>query len=722
MIRPMKRTILNSLLLLAALLVGGACQNDDMDFGAPAVDAESFNLVTRAEGDVPEGTIAGDDAYNENTVIHARVYFFPANQAETATSVFEWEVASVPDSKTLSIKVENEMYGQNYDIYVVANAPTGVAWPEGHTTLAALKALQFATTWKAGGESSLLMDGLLVNQAVVKGDVATVDMTRAMAKVTLKVNAVESVEIEGRTYTPDYTHMSVELVNSVTKTQLDGEFYPAATDYTGITQEYEAQAGETGTTYAHAPLYSYPNPAEGAAADRKNTYLTLHLPWRWTTPGEEGGQGSQGTEDYYYTIPVTRDLVANMERNHYYDLSVEVKVLGSLDPNKPVVLTPVIYIKNWFNMELESSIDKYQYLVLDEDSTTLYNQTTYTNPYESSSPITSVEVVSVKFYDYSEVNFREWTLTADDRYGPEVGEGWNQKRDDFNNYHATLDATNEAIVFRHDIDTDIMYSKREITIRVTNQDGLSRDWVVTQYPDMYIEGENNNRNGLYNRFVYGVNGDNSVSDDRYNTLGNANDFDNASNKNPNQYTIYVTALDADSEFAIGDPREASSVDLSYYLGDRDSQGRSLDNYRPTRKEGADAIIAPAFKIASSWGVVSTGEDFRYDNAKRRCASYQENGFPAGRWRVPTEAEIQYIVNLSREQKIPELFDGEYYASSGRYYSSGSGNFGTSTGGGLFGVNPSVRCVYDVWYWGEEKVGNAPYTTFIWGDDPLPSSN
>ena len=706
----MKRTILNGFLFLAALLVGGACQNDDMEFDAPIVDADSFNLVTRAEGDVPEGTIAGDDAYNENTVTHARVYFFPANQAQTAQSVFEWEVSSVTDGKTFSIKVDNTMYDQSYDIYVVANAPAGVTWPEGHTTLAALKELQFVTTWKAGGESSLLMDGLLPNQAVIKGEVATVDMTRAMAKVTLKVNAAESLEIDNRTYTPDYANMSVELVNSVTKTQLDGKFYPAVADYTGITQNYKAQAGETGTTYAHAPLYSYPNPAEGAAADRKNTYLTLHLPWRWTTPGEEGGQGSQGTEDYYYIIPVTRDLVANMERNHYYDLSVEVKVLGSLDPNKAVELTPIIYIRNWFNMELESSIDKYQYLVLDEDATTLYNQTTYSNPYVTSSPITSVEVVSVKYYDYSEVNFQEVTLTEKDKDG-------NRQEDNWDYYNATLDATNEAIVFRHDINTDIMYAKREITIRVTNQDGLSRDWVVTQYPDMYIEGENNSRNGLYNRFVYGVNGDRSVSDDRRNTLGNANDYEGATNENPNQYTIYVTALDADSEFAIGDPREETPVDFSYYLGDKDSQGRSLDNYRPTREEGADAIIAPAFKIASSWGVVSTSDYFRYDNAKRRCASYQENGFPAGRWRVPTEAEIQYVVNLSREQKIPELFDGNYYASSGRNYSSSSGNFTSSDRS-----NPSVRCVYDVWYWGEEKVGNAPYTTFIWGDDPLPSSN
>ena len=150
----MKRTILNGLLLLGALLVGGACQNE-MELGAPVLDADSFNIVTRAEGDVPEGTIAGDDAYNENTVRTARVYFFPANQAETATSVYECTVSTVADGKTLPVKVESDMYDHSYDIYVVANAPADVNWPDGHAKLADLKALQMVTTWKKGGEEAL---------------------------------------------------------------------------------------------------------------------------------------------------------------------------------------------------------------------------------------------------------------------------------------------------------------------------------------------------------------------------------------------------------------------------------------------------------------------------------------------------------------------------------------------------------------------------------------
>ena len=36
----------------------------------------------------------------------------------------------------------------------------------------------------------------------------------------------------------------------------------------------------------------------------------------------------------------------------------------------------------------------------------------------------------------------------------------------------------------------------------------------------------------------------------------------------------------------------------------------------------------------------------FAQAEKRCAAYQENGYPAGRWRVPTEAEIWFMANRS----------------------------------------------------------------------------
>lgn len=684
---------------MGALLVGGACQNE-MELGAPVLDADSFNIVTRAEGDVPEGTIAGDDAYNENTVRTARVYFFPANKAETETSVYECTVSAAADGKTLPVKVESDMYDKSYDIYVVANAPVDVNWPDEHAKLAELKALQMVTSWKEGGEEALLMDGVLRSQQVVRGGSATVDLTRAMAKVTLKVTAAEKITDEnGVTYTPDFTNMSVMLVNAATKTKLDGTYRPTGNDYTGVTQKY-VKNGEG--AYVHAPLYSYPNPEAGATAERQNAYLQLRLPWLM-----EDGTGQQAG-NYFYTIPITANHVANMERNHYYDVSVDVKVLGSLDPNDMVELTPNIFIRNWFDMQLSSSIDKFQYLVLEEDSTTLYNVTDYANPYVSSSEIESVNILSVKYVDYSKKEFSECTLTESDQYGPEV----NGRRDSWNNYDAWK-AEDKTITFNHAINTDIMYAKRVITIEVKNKEGISRTWVITQYPEMYIEGENNKARGGYNRFVYGVSetksdGESSVENDSGNFLGGVYGYDyGGTNNNPNQYTIYVTA---NSPYAIGDPRSSTSVSAaSLNISQKgDYRGNTLKTYYPTRGREVANMIAPAFKIASSWGKTL---DISFARAKERCASYQENGYPAGRWRVPTEAEIAYVISLSEDKKIPKLFDEGYWCSSGTVYGS-SGDEAAA-----------VRCVYDVWYWGEGKEGDAAnnYESFYWGSQ-TPSSN
>ena len=94
----------------------------------------------------------------------------------------------------------------------------------------------------------------------------------------------------------------------------------------------------------------------------------------------------------------------------------------------------------------------------------------------------------------------------------------------------------------------------------------------------------------------------------------------------------------------------------------------------------------------------------YANAKKRCASYQEDGYPAGRWRIPTRAEIEYMVMLADDGKIPELLstDSYYWGSNNTAYRA-DGRTSTS--------NSYIRCVYDEWYWTD----TCDKTTFTWGD-------
>jgi len=136
------------------------------------------------------------------------------------------------------------------------------------------------------------------------------------------------------------------------------------------------------------------------------------------------------------------------------------------------------------------------------------------------------------------------------------------------------------------------------------------------------------------------------------------------------------------------------------LADNTDQEKIL-KYRPTIKAHNNGYIAPEFMVNSSYGRNNT---MNYREAVLRCAAYQEDGYPAGRWRLPTEEEIKYCMDLQSAGAIPEVFSSSgtgYWASSAWYYANGEWTDNT----GNLGNNVAyTRCVYDTWYWGREEVG------------------
>ena len=152
----------------------------------------------------------------------------------------------------------------------------------------------------------------------------------------------------------------------------------------------------------------------------------------------------------------------------------------------------------------------------------------------------------------------------------------------------------------------------------------------------------------------------------------------------------------------------------------DKENRTIKYYYPaSSKTDAKNKIAPQLLFSSEYGY--TGTTMSTDVARRRCAVYQEYGFPAGRWRLPTEAERKYARTLQDYGLIPSLFTGENYTTADQL-----------TG------NHYIRCVYDLWFWTDidkqtgEKTYNriplaSPYDdsqaakvpgkTIMWGDRP-----
>lgn len=284
----------------------------------------------------------------------------------------------------------------------------------------------------------------------------------------------------------------------------------------------------------------------------------------------------------------------------------------------------------------------------------------------------------------------------------------------------------------------------------------------TQYPAIYVVANKNSNytegdsreeaNDEHNMFVnsyYGGNSPQNTISNMTKTQENGNTIgffgtapglwitdDNDTNVNPNMYVINVTSL-SDNTYTIGDPREididtdlvgakngtnsiwASAValydtsprELKYYYptdGSRTTTTTSTSTNPANYKTGY--VIAPKFRVASSYSVSHNTNSI--ERAERRCASYQEDGYPAGRWRMPTYAEARFIVTLSDDGKIPLLFD------KGEPYWCAQGEFEPTTNGVTLNSSDtpiSIRCVYDEWYWGSDQITNKG--TFTWGDYP-----
>lgn len=161
---------------------------------------------------------------------------------------------------------------------------------------------------------------------------------------------------------------------------------------------------------------------------------------------------------------------------------------------------------------------------------------------------------------------------------------------------------------------------------------------------------------------------------------------------------YLSNLMTKHRTRIGDTTAMSdAIDGCPLTGDPSTISNLTSSYRPTARDRS-TYIAPNFLVASSYGRASTTI---YGNCFLRCAAYQEDGYPAGRWRIPTESEIDYCINLQLKGAIPELFrieDGAgYYASSGRVRKGSGWENASAT------TTANIRCVYDTWYWGRNEV-------------------
>lgn len=656
-----------------------------------------------------------------------------------------------------------------YKVYSIANYPGPETdfFPGGsEATMDQLKALALSEsshrTFTALSGSSimpaedkdlcLVMTGIAENIQVAAIDgqnlvgEANVMLKRLPAKITmdfyLKDEVIHTKNSVTETWTPltDGSNIRVYLCNGTTEALVGGvspspsyfEYFP------NIDNTIIPGKTDFSTAFSSASFYTYPETwSYGSATE---PYLKLIVPWKLSR--STAGIVQESQKEYYYKVMLPTNA---FESNNWYHLILDVTQLGG-DADDEAVNVPCGYqVLDWrTGSEISSSMSPGYYLdvnVPDPLNVKFYGNT-LDIPYFASGAVS----IRSKTLEYKNYSSGETVTDSNTSTVAKATEG------DYIHISNTL---------HYDFTTtsyDVSPFTYTIVLQLANDDigQYDKTLVVTQYPPLYITSTDtqNNTNSAPNVYI------NATSS----TSGNVRCWDNVNsttgtigathyehylgsvganttsvpatptgnNQNPNIYSVTTTILKftplsngVEFPTVLGDPRAPETNEFSGVLIGNIS-GDDCINYRPTA-ENTQNVISPKFISASSYGKTYA---VSYEGARKRCAAYQEYGYPAGRWRLPTQAEILFLQKLNSDGKIPSLFGptttNGYWASGNLLYLKDSGNAdifidmsgatnntsGDAVRTNLGGTNYQgfIRCVYDTWYWGEE---HSTYTNSRW---------
>lgn len=635
--------------------------------------------------------------------------------------------------------------------------------PIGDTSRAALKALQNTADFSDNAAIANHRFVMTSNVGTVSIDRSSypytgscsVDLSRLAAKVQLEVNIPgNKITVANEDWIPDYNGIQWGLMGINNKAALGGDIDRSVKDIKDFDPRRFAPAivsqvtedGVEKSLATFAPGYSYPWPCLGAfpndlssEEDPRGVYIKIMVPV---------SNGSRTQYFHYKTRLITGSLLSDnvLQSNHWYKQRVNISVAGTIsETNDPVEIDGMLSIMPWQTVSTGVVIYDRRYLDIlygdiDVDRATdefntefgttgtqnviiLDNQNSVSVPIETSHRA-FVKSVSIKAYDYSNAD-----------YGVRTDVDRKAILKDADLTRLTASVSNGSVVVAHTLrnrtgnaSTDFDASSFYITVTIAHEDKPQeeRTIYIVQHPAISITAKWTDATfqgaGV---FVNGYQGDNNAT----NGMGIGwSGTDTDRNKNFNHIKVTINKLNPESDYQIADPRmdQYSETDLSE-LGPWSGSWtqapdmgtppttRGLQYYRNVKEgEMYKNLIAPSFIIASSHAGTSRST---WEGAVRRCASYQEDGYPAGRWRVPTYAEMEFLLGLSQAGKIERVLGGidgdSYFVNAGIWvmHFSGGSVTGTEFVPRSSGAQSYVRCVYDTWYWKDKCDKN----TFTWGD-------
>lgn len=672
--------------------------------------------------------------------------------------------------------------GETYTVYVLANYKGDANLSE-VKTLDDLKAVvakdEKIVYWEgmtlpegSGNQKfegkTFLMDGhtdVTYEQLAVKAEKGQiyelpVEMYRAAVKVKMTINLTSEWDEKF-----DPTMLKVQVSNYATATPAVAEGNPLIPEQRGFqttpevaaegieeafSEHFVYQKGTNGSWVGSTVLfYAYVNRWDDLVENE--TMLLIDMPGQI--------KDGQTLSHNFYKIPIIPNTMEQvLQRNTCYEITATADMLGSTKIDDPVELTDVKFqIADWKPEAVSVGEDEgLKYLILSEYHIDLRNTNSYDGlEFYSSSPIQSVEFVGFRsqaayeavkdsidftypgeqqnYEDYipakffinkdgerQEVNDYSQYIEVENQYG---GTDWQSNP----LYHAITVSADEGVTegnihLKSPNPTNV--TKRYMTLKVTNAQGLSKYVVVEQYPLEYIQpiaGYYSYRDDFLSEGVspegvpchWGMEFQRSGRDDDDDDMPTSNgNFDSKVFYDGQIYT-YDFSWDRRTERYESQRDSRGETNNMMYFVTITSTSNDYKIAHPLRDNndytiGTDEntnLVSPAFMLASRLGTVSP---MSYSEAQRHCAQYVEvtqGDDVLDDWRLPTKVELQIIEQY--QTSTPDVMDEvlalsysrdetRYWGAGGRYHTryqyqtAGSWESGTSTRDDVW-----IRCIRDV---------------------------
>ena len=669
----------NTTLALMALTMGlslvGCAEDSELVYqGAQQLSVKPLILDNK----VSRATTASDANLNEDKLYNFNIKMFGEYNECKVDKTFTTGLQSGKEEVIAqnNWKVENDLQeGNTYSVKSVANA-TGSGDVQTDEDI-----------WKpydaTSNSSKMFLMSNIRNYPVTKEPTQTisVNLERAAAKIALTIH----VDVEG--YTAGQAKWQLKNYNA--KTKIFGNNSESELKDGDMVEAQGANGNYTVTTYSYATQW-----------DDETKAPAIYLEVPLTADGN--------TEINHYKIPVrdpkaTGEDAKKLNRNTIYTIDAKINNKGGSSEIGYITAGKVVYDVLPWSVGGTTEIDaNTSYLMVTPKVVYMKNvDEDMSVTYKSSSP---VKILSKKVYyidnenhqeEYTEgyvEKYTEWVWVGNYYYGY-----WDERVTQFKPYPTKMELQNEKdgenlggkIVINSPIPKN-RFSKY-IVLTLVNAEGKQATVKYKQSPLIETQnffGDYSSRSvdGWAYRTAEGQKVKNQYTYDhsggylaKYYEKGYIYSFRYESTvddlRNNRMYIIQVSST-KDSKYNIAHP----NINTSGYTN--------------------DDVVSPAFMIASQLGAVKS-KYFNQSKAKEHCETYLEVKKENGKqvkykgWRLPTKAEIQFIVDFQKEsfqrndnttiQPIKPVLEGaKYYTLNNESVETGYSSSGTF-----------VRCVRDL---------------------------